>query len=37
LRPKIITVLLILASIAFIVAGLAGGERGFIESLGSYL
>jgi hypothetical protein len=37
LRPKFITILLIVASIALIVAGLAGGEHGFIGSLGSYL
>ena len=37
MRPKVITILLIVASIALIVAGLAGGERDFIDSLGSYL
>jgi hypothetical protein len=37
LRPKYITILLIVASIALIVAGLAAGENGFIDSLGSYL
>jgi len=37
MSPKVITILLIVASIAFVVAGLAGGERSFIDSLGSYL
>jgi len=37
LKPKVITILLIVASIALIAAGLAGGEREFIDSLGSYL
>ena len=37
MKPKVITILLIVASVALIVAGLAGGEREFIDSLGSYL
>jgi hypothetical protein len=37
LRLRFITILLIAASIALIAVGLAGGEHGFIGSLGSYL